>query len=275
MRGYEGLAVAYFAALAVAALAAAEERRTGVPVDAARRRFAVVLLSLVTAGAVAAAAFYGTERLRAWLPHAYLVAGYWLPALIAGRAPHPTRFERWLQRADDVLRPAGVALPAFLKHLTELAYLLCYPLVPAAFAVVWFEGSSADVHRFWTAVLSAGYACYGSLPWLVSRPPRLAARPAAVGALPQMSARHRIADANVFVLGRVSHELNTFPSGHVAVSLASAACVASVSTTAGAVVGLASLAIAVGAAAGRYHYVLDVILGLIVGAAAAAFALLT
>jgi membrane-associated phospholipid phosphatase len=267
MRGYEGLAVVYFAALAVAALAA--------PADTARRRLLIVLLSLATSGAVAAVSFYGTDSARVWLPHAYLVAGYWLPALIAAKTAHPTRFERWLQRTDAALRPRSAVLPALLKHFTELAYLLCYPLVPASFAVVLTVGSSADVHRYWAAILSAGYVCYVSLPWLVSRPPRLATEsldPAARS--PGAPARRQIADANVFVLGRVSHELNTFPSGHVAVSLASAVCVASVSTTAGALVGLAALAISIGAAAGRYHYVLDVLLGLIVGAAAAGIALI-
>ena len=261
MRGYEGLAVAYFGVLAIAAAAAPGRRRLG-----------VVLLALATSGGVAAVAFYGTEPLRAWLPHAYLVAGYWLPAWVAGTTAHPTRFERWLQRTDAVLRPGSGALPAFLKHFTELAYLLCYPLVPASFAVVWTFGSSVDVHRFWTAVLAAGYTCYVSLPWLVSRPPRLAARLTADTA--DRSPRDRIADANVLVLGRVSHELNTFPSGHVAVAVASAACVASVSATAGVLVGLVSRAIAVGEATGRYHYVLVVILGLFVGAAAAAFTLI-
>jgi membrane-associated phospholipid phosphatase len=123
------------------------------------------------------------------------------------------------------------------------------------------EGSAADVNRFWIAVLMAGLACYATLPWLVSRPPRLAER----NVLPP----RQIAAANVFVLGRVSHQLNTFPSGHVAVSFASAACVASVSTTAGAIVALMATAIAVGAVAGRYHYVIDVLIGVLIAAAAA------
>jgi membrane-associated phospholipid phosphatase len=264
MRGYEGLAVVYFGGLALATLAVPGPRRVG-----------AMLLALAASGAVAAAALYGSDTLRAWLPHVYLVAGYWLPAFIAQRTADATKFERWLRRTDDVLRPESGALPVFFKELTELAYLLCYPLVPASFAVVWLVGSSADVDRFWMAVLPAGYACYVSLPWLVSRPPRLAGVPhAPADGRSRIPARHRIADANLCVLGRVSHELNTFPSGHVAVSLASAVCVGWVSPTAGALVGVATVAIALGAAAGRYHYVLDVILGLIVGAAAVALALI-
>jgi membrane-associated phospholipid phosphatase len=66
------------------------------------------------------------------------------------------------------------------------------------------------------------------------------------------------------VLERWSHQFNTFPSGHVAVAVAAASSVASVSTEAGAVIGAVAAAIAIGAAAGGYHYIVDVILGLIV-----------
>jgi hypothetical protein len=68
------------------------------------------------------------------------------------------------------------------------------------------------VDRFWTAVLLSGFVCYGSLPWLISRPPRTltGATTNAVG----------VRGVTQFVLARVSHGLNTFPSGHVAVSLA-------------------------------------------------------
>jgi membrane-associated phospholipid phosphatase len=73
---------------------------------------------------------------------------------------------------------------------------------------------------------------------------------------------------NTLVLGRVSHQLNTFPSGHVAVAGAAVASVATVSGLAGALLGLAVAGICVGAAAGRYHYVVDVVLGLVVAAVA-------
>jgi uncharacterized membrane protein (DUF4010 family) len=49
-----------------------------------------------------------------------------------------------------------------------IAHLVCFPLIPAALAVVWSAGAQAEVTRFWTAVLAAGYACYITLPWLVS-----------------------------------------------------------------------------------------------------------
>lgn len=255
---HEWLAVAYFVGLSLAAAAAA------VPWH---RRLSVSALAAGVAIAVALAAGLGSSALRDWAPHVYLVAGYWLPGLLAARSAAATRFERWLVRSDADLRRRLPELPHALAHVTELAYLLCYPLIPVAFAIVWMRGADADVERFWVAVLAAGYACYVSLPWLVSRPPRLTA--SASPALPALPAR----SINVFVLGRVSHQLNTFPSGHVAVASAAAAMLAPVSAVGAVVVGVMALTIALGAVSGRYHYVIDVVFGLAVAAVAVALAI--
>ena len=252
---HEWLAVVYFAALGIAA-----------PLTHAAwsRRLAVCTGAAATAALIVVMAFAAGDALRAWVPHVYLVVGYWMPALLARLPADPTRFEHWRSRSDGMLRPRLWGMPAPLVHLTELAYLVCYLLVPASFAVVWRSGPTADENRFWIAVLIAGYSCYASLPWLVSRPPRHAARTPHV-------ARH-VAAVNVFVLRRVSHELNTFPSGHVAVSLAAAAAAAPVSPLAGVLVGGTALAVAAGAVAGRYHYVIDVVLGVAIAAVAVSVA---
>ena len=257
MHPFEWLACAWFAALCAAAplTAAAGRRRAGVMAGSAAAVALVVL-----------AAREAPATLRAWLPLAYLVGGYWMPGLLAPAVPHPTPFERWLMRTDDVLLRHLPAAPARLTGLLELAYLICYPLVPAAFTVVWTHGDAGDVTRFWLAVLTSGYACYGSIPWLVSRPPRLV-EPHDPGS------RHLLAHANVFVLGRVSHELTTFPSGHAAVSAAAALMVLPVSFVGGAVVGTVAVAIAVAAVAGRYHYAIDVALGLLVAVVSAALSI--
>jgi membrane-associated phospholipid phosphatase len=73
---------------------------------------------------------------------------------------------------------------------------------------------------------------------------------------------HRV---NEFVLKRISHRLNTFPSGHVAVSLAAALEVMSISQPAGIVLLSIASAIAAGAVLGRYHYALDVVVGAVLG----------
>ena len=142
-------------------------------------------------------------------------------------------------------------VPRWLTPELELGYLACFPLVPISFAAVWTAGSPADVARYWLAVLVAGYACYITLPWLVSRPPRLIEESCVDVALTDITRLNR------FVLGRVSHRLNTFPSGHVAVSVAAAISVGKVWPAAGVVLGAVAAAVAVDAVAGRYHYVAD------------------
>jgi membrane-associated phospholipid phosphatase len=247
MTPFEWIAVAYFAALTLAAPRAARRVLDG----GARRGLAWV------AGAVALvilARFTMPWPVRAWMPHAYLVLGYWIPAAFVPAATNE-RFERWLAQGD--VRLAFLTRVRLPEMLLELAYLCCYPLVPAAFFVVFVLGSAEDVEQFWIAVLTAGYVCYASLPWTAARPPRLAAT--------GDSARRGVAKVNAEVLGRLSHQLVTFPSGHVAVSIAAAVAVAPVSTWAGGLIGVVAILIAVAAVAGRYHYALDVVLGLLAG----------
>jgi len=253
MAAYEWVVVAYFAALTLAGWLR--------PVGAASRRRAASLGSVVVL-AVFVVGMTGPWALRAWGPVVYLFAGYWMPALLVTPAKEQS-FEAWLVRADTGLRRRLPRVPGALAPLLELAYLLCYPLVPLSFTIVWFEGGSVDVERFWLAVLLSGYACYVTLPWLTARPPR---------ARRLHDARSGLQRLNAQVLARWSHQFNTFPSGHVAVAAAAAVGAGSVSTGAGVAIGAVVAAISVGAAAGGYHYVIDVILGLIVAAVAAAVA---
>jgi membrane-associated phospholipid phosphatase len=254
MAVYEWMVAAYFTALMLAAWLLPLRRRPRLQATAVA---AAVLL------AVFGLAPSAPQMFRDWAPVAYLIAGYWMPALLVTPAPGG-RFEEWLRETDARFRRVLPEVPRTLRPVAELGYLLCYPMVPLSFAIVWLNGAPGDVQRFWLAVLLAGYVCYVTLPWLVSRPPRLhpgqVARP---GALEQLNAQ---------VLGRVSHRLNTFPSGHVAVAAAAAASVAAVSVPAGAVLAGIVAAISVGAAAGGYHYAIDVVSGLAVAAAAVVLA---
>jgi membrane-associated phospholipid phosphatase len=254
MYAYELLAIAYFSALLAMTVAS----------DSTSRRSALAA-SAAAIGLVILAARLAPPGLREWAPQLDLLLGYWIPGLMVAAARDGaagvTPFERWLRGTDEKIRPRLPALPDRLGALTELAYLLCTPLVPISFAVVWWLGGSADVSRFWLSVLGAGYPCYGSLPWLLSRPPRSHMAEAVEG--------RTVRAANVFVLSRLSHEWNTFPSGHVAVSFAAAFSAARLSPEAGAVVGFVAAGVAVGAVVGRYHYVVDVIAGIFIAAVAA------
>lgn len=268
---FEALSIGFFAALAVAA------PWTRAPRDRRRR---AMLLSAALAAAAAAASYVLSPDIRLWLGHAYVVAGYRLPALLVpvepgtrnpepgsripdpgSRLPDPDAFESWLIHTDERWFPFRPSLPAWTGALLELSYLFCYVLVPAAFVFIWTSASAVAVDRFWTAALQAGFACYGLLPWLVSRPPRVRR----VESLDTAAGLRRL---NLHILSRASHGYNTFPSGHVAVSVAAALAVLSISFSAGLVALAIALAVGAGAVAGRYHYVIDVVTGAVVGAAA-------
>ena len=238
---FEYVAVAYF--VLIAALA----RVSGAP---ARRAAAVMLTAIALAAAVVGSMHAAPLQVRAWFGHVYLAAGYWLPALLVTRSPGA--FEAWLRRTHRYVG-AGFSRPV----LAELAYLSCYPLVPATFVTVYMDGSIANVDRFWTSVLTAGFICYIPLPWLVSRPPRLIEE-----AIVDVSRVRRI---NLHLLDRFSHGWNTFPSGHVAVALAAAVSVTPLAPRAGIAFLILAAGILIGSVTGRYHYSIDALAGAIVG----------
>jgi membrane-associated phospholipid phosphatase len=226
-----------------------------------KRRIRAALTALGCAALIYGAARTLPVTARLWLAFVYIPLGYWIPVpLVPVR--RGSAFERWLVRSDEVLRGIALALPPWLAYIVEVGYLTCFPLIPISFAVVWIAGSHEDVARFWMAVLLAGYGCYITLPWLVSRPPRL------LEGAPAPTDPSVVSRANVFVLGRVSHQLNTFPSGHVAVTMAAAFAAGAVAPVSGLVLGVFATGVALGAVAGRYHYVIDVMLGVVLGIAA-------
>ena len=252
MLAFEGVVIAYLAFF----MAAAPVARV-----APWKRLATAF----AAGAAAVAVYTASQALpleiRLWLPFLYIALGYWLPAALvpsfAGGA-----FESWLRHTDAVVRNTMGSVPRWVGAGLQLAYLACFPLVPLAFAIVWFAGSPDDVARYWLGVLLAGYSCYITLPWLTSRPLRLIEANAAD------VAPAAIAGFNRNLLGLVSHGLNTFPSGHVAVSVAAAMGAGKVWPAAGIVLGVVAAAVAVGAVTGRYHYFADAVFGAAVGGAA-------
>jgi membrane-associated phospholipid phosphatase len=251
MLPFERLVIGYLGFFVIAAPFTHVERR---------RQVRTMLAAASFAGAVLLAARALPLEARLALPLAYIALGYWLPVGLVSSRRHGA-LEAWLTRTDAALRRRlPITVPRGLSHAMELGYLACFPLVPAAFAVVSIAGSQADVARFWMSLLAAGYACYGTLPWLVSRPPRLLDDAATATSTP-------MARVNVRVLNRISHGLNTFPSGHVAVSVAAAIAVGDVWPSAGVVTGIVAAAVALGAVAGRYHYIADVVVGAGIGIA--------
>jgi membrane-associated phospholipid phosphatase len=203
------------------------------------------------------------------MPLMYLLVGYWLPALIVrkpnlGFEQRLLNVDRRLFGPDGLVRFERRAPRAVIEYL-ELAYLLCYAVVPAGYVCLLLAGHGAGaIDRFWSVVLLASFACYGLLPWIPTRAPR-AIEPA------RLAARSTIRQMNLAVLDRASVQWNTFPSGHTAASLATALAVGREMPLAGVILGILAVSIAAGSVVGRYHYAADAI----VGAVAAVLAFVT
>lgn len=246
--------VAYFAYLLVVSMVRAEF---------ARARAALILACMVGAATVALAPRFSTT-LDVIVPALLLLAGYRITGLFFVRVD--SRIERRLLESDHRwLRRTGILhwydrAPRAVVELFEASYLLVYAAVPAGAATLALGGHGGDVGRFWTIVLVAEFCCYGVLPWVQTRPPMLVeAAPAG-----QRSAIRRL---NQLIASRASIRANSIPSGHAAGSLATALAVGEVMPAAG--VAFLALAISIAAASvlGRYHYVVDSLLGVLVAVA--------
>ena len=194
---------------------------------------------------------------RLWLGLAYLAAGYWLPALLRSGDPDG-RFTHWLITTDAWFPCLG-PVPSWFAHAADVCYLLCYFMVPAGYAAIASRGTLDDQERFWTAVLASGFACYATLPWLVSLPPRRLAR--------GEGEPRPVSSLNLALLQRVSHGYNTFPSGHAAVSTAVAMATVSVPWVSAACA-VVAFGVAIGAVIGRHHFKIDVLVGIATGVVA-------
>jgi hypothetical protein len=228
-----------------------------------RRHMALILVSVIGATFVLRATTLSVDSgIRDWLPAGDLLLAYWLPVLIAP-APDPgweRRFvvldDRWL--GQPLRRSQHWPWP--VTALLEFSYLFCYPMVPFGFAVLFFGGFRADAERFWTAVLTAALPCYGLVVWLPMRPPRIVER-----SIP--TSRSMIRALNLQVLRHASIQLNTFPSAHVAASVATALAVGARLPLIGAALWIITAGITVGSVLRRYHYAADAIAGIALGVA--------
>ena len=263
---YEWLAIGYFLYLIATAAAVpgfTPNRRARVATHA----FAVLALI----GAIATVDVSLTRAIRPWLPLVYLVAAYRLPSQLVTRTNQA--FEARLAAWDRLAFASRLATfraraPGIVLELLELAYLFCYPLVPLGFATLALTGetAAAGADRFWTTVLGAALPCYGTLPWLPTRPPR------AIELAEAGPPSCKVSVVNARVLRSVSIGWNTFPSGHAAASVATALAVGARMPVAGVVFGVVAIGICIGSVTGRYHYAADAAAGVVLAAAAFALA---
>lgn len=201
------------------------------------------------------------------VPSLILLLGYWLSGLFFTEPDH--RIERWLQGVDETLLTRTGVLgwfqraPHLVAEYLELSYVLVYVMLPAGAVTLLVAGRPDDVTRFWATVLAAEFACYGMLPWIPTRPPR------SLEAAPTQPARaSHVRRLNMGIASRASIQVNTLPSGHAAGAVATALCVATSVPQAGASFAAVAASIVVATVIGRYHYLIDSVLGVLVGAIA-------
>lgn len=235
-----------------------------------RREFARARPALLLAAAVTWGIFLLLGRaplspvLAVIVPSVVLLAGYWLSGLLFVRPD--LRIEQWLQWVDDrVLKRSGVITwfhraPRAVQEFFEISYLLVYVAVPAGATTVVLSAHAEYVDWFWTVVMLAEFVCYGMLPWLQTRPPRTI----------ESGSAHRSAGIrrlNLGLVNRVSIQVNTLPSGHAAGAFATAFAVMSIAPAAGGAFLFLALCISTATVLGRYHYVVDTVLGALVALA--------
>lgn len=194
-----------------------------------------------------------------WLPCLLMLIVYWQAGRFAG--PSNEKLQSWLLEFDR--RRLGTLLDGWahkwnstwIGSYFELAYLLCYALIPFGVGVLYWANRRGAINQYWEVVLPASYLCYVLVPFTQTLPPRLL--PCAGAALP----KQKIRSVNLFILRHASIQLNTFPSAHVASTVGASLVLMRYAPAAGIVSLVVALSIATGAVVGRYHYALDVILG--------------
>jgi membrane-associated phospholipid phosphatase len=211
-----------------------------------------------------------TDVARDWLPGLYLVAGYWLSGWYFV-APMKDVEARFLGIDRRVLgRDAGSTLVEFLPRpaleLLEFAYVTCFLFIPGGLLVLVLTGHRDAADRFWTLVLLGEFGSFAMLPWIQTRPPRVLEPAGAIDRRPLLMRRMNRLQVNAVSIG-----VNTFPSGHVAGSLATAIAVSEVLPALSPWLLAAVAAIAIAAVLGRYHYFVDAVAGALLTVTAWAF----
>jgi len=250
---WESIVLGYVTYLAVVAAIAPRFRRARGPVFAAA----------FAAWTIWAMARDTTQPLtiQILLPAGCLLGGYWLSGLFF--VGPMARLERWRLRIDERSGMSRIEWPRVVRDYFELAYALVYAVVPAGALTLAFGGHAAAVPRFWSVVLLAEFLSYGMLPWVQTRPPR-----AIESAKDRSSSAPPLRQFNLAVLGRASIQANTLPSGHAAGAVAAALAVATVMPTAALAFFALAVSIAIATVIGRYHYIVDSALGVVVAVGA-------
>jgi len=261
MRKAELVSLVYFAALTLLALLRTlppPSRLKAVGLGAAG--LMLVLSGWMTPQFLPAAV---SATIRDWLPGIFILLAYWQSGCFFHN-PNPSlqrKFEKWDRKLLSALRFkiwANSPVAAFL----ELAYMLCYPVVPLGVAALYAEGLQHQVDDYWLIVLLSAYPCYALLPFVQLLPPRSIESPDAF-----LQYRGALRRFNLWIVRHATHQATTFPSGHVAASAAIAFALLRFAAPMGLVFLFIAIGIALGCVVGRYHYAIDVVAALLLAGA--------
>jgi membrane-associated phospholipid phosphatase len=224
------------------------------------RRLIITGVSVALVVAIWITASIAPSFVRDWTPFLYVSVGYYLTGMLFV-APS-AELEAWLLKwdhqwfGDPTTRFAN--WPWWVVAYLDVVYTLCFLLLPGGFAALALTGHSDRANRYWTMVLVADLGAFAPLsvfqtrpPWALEPPPKLRA-----------SRIHRLAS---YVVKNGTTGVNTFPSGHVAVSIAVALGVISSLPITGAILLGVAASIGVACVIGRYHYAMDVVAGAALG----------
>jgi membrane-associated phospholipid phosphatase len=249
----------YAGYLAVLAWSAPRFVRARIPTLWATAASATLLFFWPASGAATAPAWQTAQVV---VPSLAVLVCYWLSG--AFFVAPMVRVEQALLRLDRALVHGIVrryrSAPGTVREVVELAYLFVYAVVPAGAVVLVFGGRVGELDRYWTAVFAAELVCFAVLPWVQTRPPR-----AVESSFASVERPGWVRRLNLAVLRRGSIQVNTIPSGHAASSTAVAFSVATTMPQAGWPFIILAAGIAVATVLGRYHYVADTVLGVLVG----------
>lgn len=233
-----------------------------------RRRLEICAIGVAGIGLTFAGA-YGSY----WLPASVApVFRDLLPALLmlfvywqSGR--FYVKPNEWVQnsllRLDDrligsIMRQLNQENRSWIINYLEFSYLLCYPLVPLGVGVLYAAELRSHVNYYWSIVILSTYLCYLPLPFIQMLPPRMLTSEA--GQKPNLPILRIL---NLGILKHASIQVNTFPSAHLASTMAASLVLLSFVPMVGVMYLLLTLSIAGGAVLGRYHYAADVVLGIL------------
>jgi hypothetical protein len=233
-----------------------------------RKRLEIVVIGTAGIGLTLVAAYTPqwtvssvAPVVRDFLPALLMLFVYWQSGRFFVK-PNEWIQEYLLQLDEKYLGPVlrrepGKSIPSWLANYLELAYLFCYPLVPLGIVVLYLSGKKYLADDYWSIVLLSTYFCYVLLPFIQMLPPRMLNRKSET-----TPDQDRIRLLNLNILDNLSIQVNTFPSAHVASTIAASLALIGSLPVAGIIFLLISLSIACGAVMGRYHYAADAVLGI-------------